>query len=119
MRTIEWQDGIVRMIDQTRLPQEFILLEYVDYRDVAEAIKTMKIRGAPAIGAAAAFGIALAALHARSNARTEVLAAVARAAETIGKTRPTAVNLFWAIRRMTAVAYDHRWTPESKSLGRW
>ena len=63
MRTIEWHDGKVRMIDQQRLPQELIILEYTDYKGVADAIKTMKIRGAPAIGAAAAFGLALAAVH--------------------------------------------------------
>ena len=56
MRTIEWDDGRVKMIDQQRLPQEYVILEYSDYRGVADAIKTMKIRGAPAIGAAAAFG---------------------------------------------------------------
>ena len=54
MRTIEWHDGTVKMIDQQRLPGEFIILEYTDYHGVADAIKTLKIRGAPAIGAAAA-----------------------------------------------------------------
>jgi methylthioribose-1-phosphate isomerase len=110
MRTIEWDDGIVRMIDQLRLPQELVILEYADYRDVADAIKTMKIRGAPAIGAAAAFGIALAAVRCFGHERGDVIAAVARAAEVLGKTRPTAVNLFWAIKRMINVAYDRRWT---------
>jgi methylthioribose-1-phosphate isomerase len=109
MRTIEWDDGIVRMIDQLQLPQELVILEYADYRDVADAIKTMKIRGAPAIGAAAAFGIALAAVRCVGHERADVIASVARAAEVLGKTRPTAVNLFWAIKRMVNVAYDRRW----------
>jgi methylthioribose-1-phosphate isomerase len=110
MRTIEWDDGVVRMIDQLRLPQETVILEYADYRDVADAIKTMKIRGAPAIGAAASFGIALAAVRCVGHERGDIIAAVARAAEVLGKTRPTAVNLFWAIKRMINVAYDRRWT---------
>ncbi len=109
MRTIEWDDGIVRMIDQLRLPQETVILEYADYHDVADAIKTMKIRGAPAIGAAAAYGIALAAVRCTGHQRDDVLATVARAADVLGKTRPTAVNLFWAIKRMTSVAYDRKW----------
>jgi methylthioribose-1-phosphate isomerase len=109
MRTIEWDNGIVKMIDQLRLPQEAIILEYADYRDVAEAIRSMKIRGAPAIGAAAAFGIALAAVRCTGRERTDVLAAIGRAGDVLGKTRPTAVNLFWAIQRMTDVASDPRW----------
>ncbi len=110
MRTIEWHDGKVTMIDQQRLPQEFIVLEYTDYHDVAEAIKTMKIRGAPAIGAAAAFGLALAAVHSSAASRQELLIEFDRAAKVLSKTRPTAVNLFWAIRRMTDVAHQPRWT---------
>jgi methylthioribose-1-phosphate isomerase len=110
MRTIEWCDGKVTMIDQQRLPQEFIILEYTDYHGVADAIKTMKIRGAPAIGAAAAFGLALAAAHSSASSRAELLADFDRAAKVIGETRPTAVNLSWAIRRMGKVARDPMWT---------
>jgi len=110
MRTIEWHDGKVRMIDQQRLPQELIILEYTDYKGVADAIKTMKIRGAPAIGAAAAFGLALAAVHSSAASPQELLTELDQAAEVLGKTRPTAVNLFWAIRRMQDVAHDPRWT---------
>ena len=109
MRTIEWQDGKVRLIDQQRLPQEFVVLEYTDYRGVAEAIKTMKIRGAPAIGAAAAFGLALAVVHSHTDSRPQVLAEFGRAADILAQTRPTAVNLFWAIRRMSEVANDPVW----------
>jgi len=109
VRTIEWQDGKVRLIDQLKLPQEFVVLEYTDYRGVADAIKTMKIRGAPAIGAAAAFGLALAVAHSHTSSRPQVLAEFQKAADVIAQTRPTAVNLFWAIRRMSRVAQDPRW----------
>jgi len=109
MRTIEWHNGKVKLIDQQRLPQEFVVLEYTDYHDVAEAIKTMKIRGAPAIGAAAAFGLALAVAHSSATSRPQLLAEFDRAADILGQTRPTAVNLFWAIQRMSAVANDPRW----------
>jgi len=109
VRTVEWDNGKVKMIDQLRLPQELVILEYTDYRGVADAIKTMKIRGAPAIGAAAAFGLALAVANSAGNSRAEVIAEFSRAAEVLGQTRPTAVNLFWAIKRMSSVALDKRW----------
>jgi len=109
MRTIEWHDGRVKMIDQQRLPQEFVILEYTDYQGVADAIKTMKIRGAPAIGAAAAFGLALAVVGRTADSHAGVLAEFGRAAKLLGQTRPTAVNLFWAIKRMSEVANDPRW----------
>ncbi len=109
MRTIEWDDGKVKMIDQQRLPQDYVILEYGDYRGVADAIKTMKIRGAPAIGAAAAFGLALAVTQATTNSRAELLATFTRAADVLAQTRPTAVNLFWAIQRMSEVANDPSW----------
>ena len=104
MRTVEWQDGKVKMIDQLRLPSELVILEYADWRGVADAIKTMKIRGAPAIGAAAAFGIALAAWQNRDKGRPQLLAELAHAADGLAQTRPTAVNLFWALQRMNRVA---------------
>ena len=109
MRTVEWHDGKVRLIDQQRLPQEFVVLEYTDYRGVAEAINTMKIRGAPAIGAAAAFGLALAVVHSASTSRPQVLAEFGRAADVLAQTRPTAINLFWAIQRMSEIANSPRW----------
>ncbi len=110
VRTVYWEDNTVKMIDQLRLPHEVVILEYTDYHGVANAIKSMQIRGAPAIGAAAAFGLALAAVRCSSDSRAEVIAEFSRAAEVLGQTRPTAVNLFWAIKRMCDVAYDRRWT---------
>ena len=100
MRSIEWVDGKVRMIDQRLLPAEFRLVEYGDYREVAQAIRTMVIRGAPAIGAAAAFGMALAAREARAQDRNGLLVDLRAAAQVLRAARPTAVNLSWAVARL-------------------
>lgn len=106
MRTIEWHDGVVRMIDQRKLPHEYVEVEFTDYRDVAQAIKEMCIRGAPAIGAAAAYGVALAAVHSSARNRSQLLADLKEAADVLRSTRPTASNLFWALDRMLAKAGD-------------
>jgi methylthioribose-1-phosphate isomerase len=102
-KTIEWTDDGVRMIDQTKLPTSEVYVTCRTYQEVAEAIRTMVIRGAPAIGVAAAMGIALGVK--RSTARTvvELRNEFEAIAETISMTRPTAVNLFWAVRRMREV----------------
>jgi methylthioribose-1-phosphate isomerase len=101
MRTIEWDPkGTVKMIDQRKLPLQFVVVEFDDYHDVARSIKEMYIRGAPAIGAAAAFGLALAARQSRATTRQGLLADLDTAADVIRATRPTAVNLFWAVDRM-------------------
>lgn len=104
MRTIEWDRGQVRLLDQRRLPQECIFLTLDDYRDVARAIEGMAIRGAPAIGVAAAFGMALAAQTSQAVNPADLLADLRRAAQVLRATRPTAVNLFWAIERMLQCA---------------
>jgi methylthioribose-1-phosphate isomerase len=101
MRTIEWDArGTVKMIDQRQLPLEFVVVEFQDYRDVARAIHEMYIRGAPAIGAAAAFGLALAARQSQAKTREELLRDLDEAAGVLQATRPTAVNLSWALQRM-------------------
>ena len=100
MRSVEWLDDKVRMIDQRLLPLEFRQVEYEDYHEVAQAIKTMVIRGAPAIGAAAAFGMALAARQSVAQERDEMLADLEVAADTLRAARPTAVNLSWAVARL-------------------
>ena len=102
-KTIEWKDNKVLMIDQRKLPGEEVYIECVSYEEVAEAIKSMVIRGAPAIGDAAAMGIALGALHIDTDSREEFLDEVNKIAEVIKGTRPTAVNLFWAADRMLRV----------------
>lgn len=105
MRTVEWDPkGVVRMIDQRLLPLEFVVLELADPAEVAEAIEDMAIRGAPAIGAAAAFGLALAARQSSAGSRQALMADLERAAALLCATRPTAVNLFWAVDRMLRCA---------------
>ena len=100
MRTIEWKDGIVELIDQTKLPNEVIWIKIADYSTMASAIKDMKLRGAPLIGIAAAFGLALAAFHSKTETAKELIEELEIAADVLKKTRPTAVNLFWAIDRI-------------------
>lgn len=102
-KTIEWTQGGVRMIDQTRLPTEEVYLTCRNYEEVAEAIRSMVIRGAPAIGVAAAMGIALGIKQSNAQSADELRTEFGKIAETISKTRPTAVNLFWAVKRMRDV----------------
>lgn len=104
MRTIEWRDGTVATIDQTKLPQETVFLEMKNVIEVADAIRTMKIRGAPLLGAAAAFALALVAYHSKAEKEAELVNELEKAAETLKETRPTAVNLFWAIDRILTKA---------------
>src|ERR1700719_2498227 len=97
---IEWTAKGVVMLDQRRLPGEVVRHTYTDYREVAAAIRDMVIRGAPAIGVAAAMGVALGVLHSKANSVAELRAEFPAICETIARTRPTAVDLFWAIERM-------------------
>lgn len=99
-RTIEWRDNAVIMIDQTRLPTEERYITYSDYSSVAEAIKGMIIRGAPAIGVAAAMGIALGAREIIADTQESFYRQLENVCDVLARTRPTAVNLFWAIERM-------------------
>jgi methylthioribose-1-phosphate isomerase len=102
-KTIEWKNDRIRLLDQRKLPREVRYVECRDASTVAEAIRNMTIRGAPAIGVAAAMGIALAAKKVRSR-RPEVFGkAVGQACQLMKQTRPTAVNLFWAVNRMESV----------------
>jgi len=103
-RTIEWRDDAVFMIDQTRLPMEEVYNRYTDFNSVAEAIKGMVVRGAPAIGVAAAMGIALGARQIVADTQESFFRQLENVCQVIGRTRPTAVNLFWAIERMKGVA---------------
>ncbi len=100
IKTVEWTDAGVRFIDQTRLPTEERYVTCSTYDEVAHAIKTMIVRGAPAIGVAAAMGIALGARDAEGDHVSEFRRRFDEICETMAETRPTAVNLFWAIRRM-------------------
>jgi methylthioribose-1-phosphate isomerase len=101
MRTIKWCDGTVLTVDQTKLPHEIVTLELRTVDQMAEAIRNLRIRGAPLLGAAAAFALALAAYHSQAKSRVKLLAELDGAAKIIKGTRPTAVNLFWAVDRVT------------------
>lgn len=103
VETIEWTPEGVVMIDQTRLPRETAFVTCRSYIEVADAIRNMIIRGAPAIGVAAAMGVALGALHSK-----DLEADMPVICEALAKTRPTAVNLFWAIERMKQVYAANR-----------
>jgi methylthioribose-1-phosphate isomerase len=103
IRTIEWSDSAVVMLDQRLLPAQEVYNSYTDYLQVAEAIRSMVIRGAPAIGVAAAMGIALGVSKAAASNMEDLDAAFRRMCEVMAATRPTAVNLFWAIERMKRV----------------
>ncbi|MBI2851551.1 MAG: S-methyl-5-thioribose-1-phosphate isomerase [Chloroflexi bacterium] len=100
---IEWLGDRVKILDQTKLPGEEVYLETRDYRDVAIAIKELKVRGAPAIGVAGAYGIAVGALGIKVEIREEFLKELETVIETIVGTRPTARNLFYAAERMEKV----------------
>jgi methylthioribose-1-phosphate isomerase len=99
-RTIEWKGDRLALLDQTLLPGEEVYREYTDYRAVAKAIVGMVVRGAPAIGVTAAFGIALAARELAHDPPDQFSSGLERAYSTFESTRPTAVNLFWAVDRM-------------------
>ncbi len=100
VETIQWTDDGVVMIDQTRLPREEVFVTCRTYQDVAHAIRTMIIRGAPAIGVAAGMGVALGVLHANEATLDSEFETICN---TLAGTRPTAVNLFWAIDRMKKI----------------
>jgi methylthioribose-1-phosphate isomerase len=100
IQTLEWTDQGVRFIDQTKLPMEETYVTCKTHEQVAEVIRTMVVRGAPAIGVAAAMGIALAVKNSKAETVGDLKRDFNQACDVIGKTRPTAVNLFWAIRRM-------------------
>src|SRR5215470_9057068 len=97
---IEWTDRGVLMLDQRRLPAEEIFHTYTDYHEVAKAIREMVIRGAPAIGVAAAMGFALGVLHSAAQSVEALRAELGEICATLDKTRPTAVDLRWALERM-------------------
>ena len=109
VETIQWTDAGVVMIDQTRLPREQVFVTCCGYREVAEAIRSMVIRGAPAIGVAAAMGVAL---GVQEDADFEIVC------DTLAQTRPTAVNLFWAIERMRRLAASLNGAPRDEIVQR-
>ncbi len=109
--TVAYDNGVVRLIDQRRLPAEEVFLDCHDYQAVAEAIKTLAVRGAPAIGVTAALGLALGARAIEAETFDEFWPRFHDICTVMAATRPTAVNLFWAIDRMKACAQGHRQLP--------
>lgn len=103
---VRWHDNKVSLIDQTRLPQEYTVVEISRCQDMAEAIKSMIVRGAPAIGVAAAYGMYLGAKEIETTQNDIFLNELEKVAQLLRETRPTAVNLFWAISRMMRTAYE-------------
>ena len=101
MDAIRWQGNSLALLDQTRLPVEEVWNTYTDYRKVADAIRRLVVRGAPAIGIAAAYAVCLAAMELQCQDTAQFRAGMARAAKELAASRPTAVNLFWALDRMT------------------
>lgn len=106
MRTIWWEQGQVKMIDQRKLPLEFEIVAFDDYRQVAWAIKEMVIRGAPAIGAAGAYGMVLAAYQSQARTRESLIADLQAAKQVLDSARPTAVNLSWGTQRILDTALE-------------
>jgi methylthioribose-1-phosphate isomerase len=107
MRTVDYQNNAVQLIDQTALPDELRVVECRDGRAVARAIRDMKVRGAPAIGVAAAFGLAMDVQGYRGNHPGSLLGHVHEVADRMKEARPTAVNLAWAVDRIVGVAERH------------
>ncbi len=100
-RSIEWlDDGTLRLLDQRKIPAKTVYIDYRNYQAVTDAIRSMVIRGAPAIGAAAAYAMALTACHTNAESTDDLRAELTKADATLRTSRPTAVNLFWALDRM-------------------
>lgn len=103
IKSIEWLGDSVKYIDQTKLPLDEVYIKTSDYRDVAVAIRKLGIRGAPLIGIAAAYGVALAGIESRNTVSSQFLSEINKAIDLLSATRPTAVNLFWALKRMKTI----------------
>jgi methylthioribose-1-phosphate isomerase len=114
LRTVSWKQGRVEMIDQTALPGSLAYVTYSRPEEVANAIRTMVVRGAPAIGVAAAMGVALAVVHSKARNMPELLKEVEAKAAILRGTRPTAVNLFWGIDRVLSTVRGASTVREAK-----
>jgi len=103
LKTVEWKDNAVIMIDQTKLPNSLEYVTYTDYNDVATAIRNLVVRGAPAIGVSGAFGLALAALQSSAKEKDQLIQDLETAKKILFETRPTAVNLVWGLEKIMSV----------------
>ena len=104
LKTVEWKDNSVVMIDQTKLPNELVYVTYTDFNDVATAIRNLVVRGAPAIGVSGAFGLALATLQSEASTKDQLIVDLEKAKKILFETRPTAVNLAWGLDQIMTVA---------------
>ena len=104
LKTVEWRDNSVIMIDQTKLPNILEYVTYTDYNQVADAIRTLVVRGAPAIGVSGAFGLALAALQSNATEKEDLIIYLENAKKILFETRPTAVNLVWGLEKIMDIA---------------
>jgi methylthioribose-1-phosphate isomerase len=114
-KIIEWLGDRMKIIDQTELPHKEVFLELRDCHEVADAIKKLCIRGAPDIGVAAAYGFALAAQSIKATSKADFLTKLRPISKTLASSRPTAVNLFWALERMNKVAQSGKNVPQIKA----
>lgn len=111
MRPLEYKDGVLKLLDQTRLPTELVFVDCCTYTQAADAIRDMIVRGAPAIGVTAAYGIAIGALAIDTESKETFFQELAEICDTMRLTRPTAVNLFWAVKRIYDKACENKDKP--------
>ena len=116
LKTVEWKDNSVIMIDQTKLPNQLLFVTYTDYKQVANAIKTLVVRGAPAIGVSGAFGLALATLQSNASTKEKMINDLNSAKNVLFETRPTAVNLAWGLEKIMEVARSCKDPEEIKKI---
>ena len=115
LKTVEWKNNSVIMIDQTKLPNTLEYVIYTDYNQVADAIRTLVVRGAPAIGISGAFGLALAVLQSNATEKKELIDYLEKAKNILFETRPTAVNLVWGLEKIMQVANQASTVQEIKT----
>ena len=115
LKTVEWKNNSVIMIDQTKLPNTLEYVTYTDYNQVADAIRTLVVRGAPAIGISGAFGLALAVLQSNATEKKELIGYLEKAKNILFETRPTAVNLVWGLEKIMQVANQASTVQEIKT----
>jgi len=116
LRTVEWKNNKVVMIDQTKLPNELVFVEYDNFNQVADAIKNLVVRGAPAIGVSGSFGLALAVLQSNATSKENLLSDLETARKILFATRPTAVNLGWGLEKIMDVAKSGNSVEQIKDL---
>lgn len=116
LRTVEWKDNKVVMIDQTKLPNQLVFVTFDDYNQVADAIRTLVVRGAPAIGVSGAFGLALASLQSKATTKDQLISDLEKARKILYETRPTAVNLKWGLDKIMQVANSGDTVEQIKQL---